>query len=72
MIPIIVPDASCELAVLLATPLLSRMTALTEWVARGRKLTSTMAMRRADTLDWARRFGVLGTAGSTPNLGSGD
>ena len=52
------PDAESEVAALLATPLLSRMTALTEWVRPGRKLTSTMALRRADTAEWLRRFGV--------------
>jgi hypothetical protein len=66
-VPITVPGAESELAALLATPLLTRMTALTEWVRPGRKLTSTMAMRRADTLEWLRRFGLLTTAESTTN-----
>ena len=65
-VPITVPDAQSELTALLATPLLTRMIALTEWVRPGRKLTSTLAMRRADTAEWARRFGILPEDGSTP------
>ena len=64
---ITVPDARSELAALLDTPLLTRMTALVEWTRPGRKITSTGAMRRNDTAEWARRFGVARTDGAAPN-----
>jgi len=66
-VPITVPDPRSELSALLATPLLTRMTSLTEWVRPGRKITSTGAMRRADTAEWVHRFGVASGDGVTPN-----
>ena len=63
---ITVPDARSELATILGTPLLTRLSALVEWVRPGRKITSTGAMRRSDTAEWARRFGILGATDSTP------
>lgn len=65
-VTITVPDARSELAALLATPLLTRMIALAEWVRPGRKLTSTFAIRRDDTAELMRRFGILADAGSPP------
>src|SRR5664280_1812433 len=64
---ITVPDARSELAALLGTPLLARISALAEWTRPGRKVTSTGAMRRGDTAEWARRFGVVRTDGAAPN-----
>jgi len=64
---ITVPDARSELAALLGTPLLTRITALAQWTRPGRKVTSTGAMRRGDTAEWARRFGVVRTDGAAPN-----
>ncbi len=66
-VKITVPDADTEMAALLGTPLLTRMSALLEWVTPGQKVTSTGAMRRSDTADWARTFGIPIPAGSTPN-----
>ncbi len=66
-VTITVPDAETEMAALLSTPLLTRMSALLDWVAPGQKVTSTGAMRRSDAADWARTFGVPIPAGSTPN-----
>jgi len=64
---ITVPDARSELAALLRTPLLTRILALAEWTRPGRKVTSTGAMRRGDTAEWGRRFGVATTEGAAPN-----
>jgi hypothetical protein len=66
-VKITVPHAETELAALLGTPLLTRMSALLEWVAPGQKVTSTGAMRRSDTADWTRKFGIPIPPGSTPN-----
>ncbi|HYN71147.1 MAG TPA: hypothetical protein VES60_01505, partial [Nakamurella sp.] len=41
--------------------------ALVEWTRPGRRVTSTGAMRRNDTAEWARRFGVASTDGVAPN-----
>ena len=64
---ITVPDGRSELTALLGTPLLTRITALTEWTRPRQKVTSTGAMRRGDTAEWARRFGVVRTDGAAPN-----
>jgi len=66
-VPLTVPDARLELTALLSTPLLTRMSALVEWVRPGRKITSTGAIRRSDTADWVRRFGIVAAADSPPN-----
>ena len=63
---ITVPDARSELDALLGTPLLTRILALVEWTRPGQKVTSTGAMRRNDTAEWARRFGVASPGGVTP------
>ena len=63
---ITVPDASSELNALRATQLVTRIAALAEWIRPGRKVTTTGAMRRADTAEWLRRTGI-GTAESAPN-----
>ncbi len=62
-----VPDARSEFAALLGTPLLARISALAEWTRPGRKVTSTGAMRRRDTAEWARRFDVVTPDGAARN-----
>ena len=64
---ITVPDARSEFAALLGTPLLARISALAEWTRPGRKVTSTGAMRRRDTAEWARRFDVVTPDGAARN-----
>ncbi len=68
LVPITVPTAATELAALLDTPLLTRISVLVEWAGAGQKVTSTGAMRRGDAAHWASKFGVVMPPGSTtPN-----
>ena len=66
MVRVIVPAAAEEATALREMEFVQRMRAMVEWVGAGRPVTQTGAMRRNDTVEWMRRYGLRVTDETKP------
>lgn len=66
MVRVTVPSAAEESTALREMEFVRRMRAMVEWVGAGRPVTQTGAMRRNDTVDWMRRYGLRVTDETKP------
>lgn len=65
-VQVTVPSAAEEAVALGEMEFVRRMRAMVEWVGAGRPVTQTGAMRRVDTVEWMRRYGLRVTDETKP------